>query len=54
MLEESAASLAHFSWLMFYAGTTLLCIAPLIQSSLPRNDTIVDAGVHLESDGTRM
>ena len=29
MLEESAASVAHFSYLMAYATTTLLAIAPL-------------------------
>lgn len=29
MLEESAASVAHFAWLMFYATTTLLFIAPI-------------------------
>ena len=29
MLEESAASVAHFAWLMFYAATTLLTIAPI-------------------------
>jgi len=29
MLEESAASVAHFAWLLFYAATTLLTIAPL-------------------------
>jgi len=28
MLEESAASVAHFAWLLFYAATTLLTIAP--------------------------
>lgn len=33
MLEESAASLAHFSWLLFYASTTLLCIAPLFNQA---------------------
>lgn len=29
MLEESATSVAHFAWLLFYATTTLLTIAPL-------------------------
>lgn len=29
MLEESAASVAHFAWLLFYAATTLLTIAPI-------------------------
>ncbi|KAK0298987.1 hypothetical protein LTS00_002750 [Friedmanniomyces endolithicus] len=29
MLEESAASVAHFSWLMAYAVTSLLAIAPI-------------------------
>lgn len=29
MLEESATSVAHFAWLLFYAATTLLTIAPL-------------------------
>jgi Derlin-2/3 len=28
MLEESATSVAHFAWLLFYAATTLLTIAP--------------------------
>ncbi|KAK4953451.1 hypothetical protein LTR66_007364 [Elasticomyces elasticus] len=29
MLEDSAASVAHFSWLLLYAAVCLLCIAPL-------------------------
>lgn len=29
MLEESAPSVAHFAWLLFYAATTLLTFAPL-------------------------
>ncbi|PNS15517.1 hypothetical protein CAC42_776 [Sphaceloma murrayae] len=29
MLEESAPSAAHFSWMMAFAMTTLLCLAPL-------------------------
>lgn len=29
MLEESAASVAHFSWLLAYTSVTLLAIAPL-------------------------
>lgn len=29
MLEESAPSVAHFAWLLFYAAVTLLTIAPL-------------------------
>jgi len=29
MLEESAASVAHFAWLMAYATISLLTIAPL-------------------------
>lgn len=29
MLEESATSVAHFAWLLFYAAATLLAIAPL-------------------------
>lgn len=33
MLEESAASVAHFSWLMAYAATTLLMIAPLFNQA---------------------
>lgn len=33
MLEESAASIAHFSWLMAYAATTLLMIAPLFNQA---------------------
>lgn len=28
MLEESATSVAHFAWLLFYAATSLLTIAP--------------------------
>ena len=30
MLEESAPSRAHFAWLLAYAATTLLCLAPLL------------------------
>ena len=33
MLEESAASVAHFSWLLAYASTTLLLIAPLFNQA---------------------
>ena len=33
MLEESAASVAHFAWLMAYAATTLLMIAPLFNQA---------------------
>jgi len=33
MLEESAASAAHFAWLLFYATTTLLTIAPLFSQA---------------------
>lgn len=33
MLEESAASIAHFSWLMAYAVTSLLTIAPLFNQA---------------------
>ena len=29
MLEESSSSPAHFSWLLAYASTTLLILAPL-------------------------
>jgi hypothetical protein len=30
MLEESAVSQAHFTWMLCYAITTLLCLAPLV------------------------
>ncbi|THX10827.1 putative membrane protein [Aureobasidium pullulans] len=30
MLEESAQSQAHFTWMLAYAATTLLCLAPLV------------------------
>ena len=33
MLEESAASPAHFSWMMGYAATTLLCLAPFFHQA---------------------
>jgi Derlin-2/3 len=33
MLEESAASIAHFSWLLAYASLTLLTIAPLFNQA---------------------
>ncbi|GAB7347880.1 hypothetical protein MBLNU459_g5406t1 [Dothideomycetes sp. NU459] len=33
MLEESAVSPAHFSWMMAYAATTLLCISPLFSQA---------------------
>lgn len=33
MLEESASSVAHFSWLLAYASLTLLCIAPLFDQA---------------------
>ena len=33
MLEESALSAAHFAYLLFYATTTLLCIAPLFNQA---------------------
>lgn len=30
MLEESAVSQAHFTWMLAYAVTTLLCLAPVV------------------------
>jgi len=30
MLEESAVSQAHFTWMLCYAITTLLCLAPVV------------------------
>lgn len=33
MLEESAVSAAHFSWMMVYAATTLLCLAPFFHQA---------------------
>jgi len=33
MLEESAVSPAHFSWMMGYAATTLLCLAPFFHQA---------------------
>jgi len=33
MLEESAASIAHFAWLLTYASTSLLLIAPLFNQA---------------------
>lgn len=33
MLEESASSPAHFAWLLTYASTTLLTIAPLFSQA---------------------
>lgn len=33
MLEESAASPAAFSWMMAYAATTLLCLAPFFHQA---------------------
>ncbi|KAI5251813.1 putative membrane protein [Aureobasidium subglaciale] len=30
MLEESAVSQAHFTWMLAYAATTLLCLAPVV------------------------
>ncbi|KXT16940.1 hypothetical protein AC579_7404 [Pseudocercospora musae] len=33
MLEESAASVAHFSWLLAYTSVTLLTIAPLFSQA---------------------
>lgn len=33
MLEESATSVAHFSWLLAYAATTLLAIAPMFSQA---------------------
>jgi len=33
MLEESAASIAHFAWLLAYAATSLLLIAPLFNQA---------------------
>ena len=33
MLEESAASVAHFSWLLAYSATTLLAIAPMFSQA---------------------
>ena len=33
MLEESAPSIAHFAWLMAYASTTLLALAPIFNQA---------------------
>lgn len=33
MLEESAASVAHFSWLLAYTAVTLLAIAPIFSQA---------------------
>ena len=33
MLEESAASVAHFSWLLAYTSVTLLAIAPMFSQA---------------------
>lgn len=33
MLEESAPSPAHFSWMLAYASTTLLCLSPLFSQA---------------------